>query len=428
MNQKKSGITFLDKFLFNIIENNLFEIVMFLALVVSVLIRVTLAPECELSPDYNTYYKEWVNTYREVGILKGFSMTIGDYYVPFNILYAISSLLPFEAWVPLSIASCLCEYVGAFFLYKILKHLLSLNKADKEKARRVSAVVSIAVLYIPTVVFNGALWKQCDSMYTCFILISVYYLLKDRYTKSFVFLGIAFAFKLQAIFVIPAFLIIYMAKKSFSILQFAWIPVIFLLVGLPAVLAHRGLRATYFMYFAQTQETQSEGYGMVSYLPNLYNFGYDDYDAILNAGAVLMVAFIFMISAYLFCKADKEYRENLKKVDMVKAEAGLFTGENIFYLVIWSAWTCCMFLPGMHERYDYMVIFMITGYAFAIRKKLIPVAICIDVISIITYGHILFKVETIPTYVLAVPYLIAYVFMCYDFYERLNSAGQKDMQ
>lgn len=422
MNNKKTG-NCVDRFLFNLIDNRLFELVLILALAISAIIRIMLAPYTDISPDYDTYYKMWVETYREVGIWKGLSMTIGDYYVPFNILYAICSLLPCEPWAPLAFASCLCEYVGAMFMYKIMKHLLVNNGCEERNAVKIASVTAVGLLFIPTVIFNGALWKQCDAMYTCFIIIAIYYMIKDKYTTSFIFLGIAFAFKLQAIFVIPAFLIIYMVKKRFTIFQFCWIPAIFLLFGIPAVLAKRGLRATYFMYFMQTQETQSEGYGMVSYLPNLYNFGFDDYDYMLNSVAVLMIGVIFMFAALFMVWANKRYVSGVGcdaaaadvKVSSVKARgADLLCGENILYLAIWSAFTCCMFLPGMHERYDYMVIFMLTGYAFALRQKLIPCAIAINVISLITYGHILFKIETIPTYALAIPYLLIYLWITRD--------------
>lgn len=441
--KNKTNTNVVDKFLFNLIDNRLFELVLILALAISAIIRVMLAPYTDISPDYDTYYKVWVETYREVGIWKGLSMTIGDYYVPFNILYAICSLLPCEPWAPLAFASCLCEYVGALFMFKIIRMLLVGSGYDERKAFRIASATAVGLLFIPTVIFNGALWKQCDAMYTCFIIIAIYYMIKDKYTTSFIFLGIAFAFKLQAIFVIPAFLIIYMVKKRFTIFQFCWIPAIFLLFGIPAVLAKRGLRATYFMYFMQTQETQSEGYGMVSYLPNLYNFGFDDYDYMLNSVAVLMIGVIFMFAALFMVWANKKYvnsvlcdavsvvdsgigidagngsgstvgADNVKNSGTKAAYEDLLCGENILYLAIWSAFTCCMFLPGMHERYDYMVIFMLTGYAFALRQKLIPCAIAINVISLITYGHILFKVETIPTYALVIPYLLIYLWITRD--------------
>ncbi len=421
--KNKTNINVVDKFLFNLIDNRLFELVLILALAISAIIRVMLAPYTDISPDYDTYYKVWVETYREVGIWKGLSMTIGDYYVPFNILYAICSLLPCEPWAPLAFASCLCEYVGALFMYKIMKLLLVNNGCEERKAFKIASATAVGLLFIPTVIFNGALWKQCDAMYTCFIIIAIYYMIKDKYTTSFIFLGIAFAFKLQAIFVIPAFLIIYMVKKRFTIFQFCWIPAIFLLFGIPAVLAKRGLRATYFMYFMQTQETQSEGYGMVSYLPNLYNFGFDDYDYMLNSVAVLMIGVIFMFAALFMVWANRRYVSGVGcdaeaadvKASSVKAVgADILCGENILYLAIWSAFTCCMFLPGMHERYDYMVIFILTGYAFALRKKLIPCAIAINVISLITYGHILFKVETFSAYQLAIPYLLIYLWITRD--------------
>ena len=40
------------------------------------------------------------------------------------------------------------------------------------------------ILVIPPVLVNSSMWGQCDSIYTTFILISLYYLLDKKYTKS----------------------------------------------------------------------------------------------------------------------------------------------------------------------------------------------------------------------------------------------------
>ena len=63
----------------------------------------------------------------------------------------------------------------------------------------------------------------------------------------FVFYSIAICFKLQAIFMFPFLIIIYMVKKKFSILYFLWIPFIYLIIGLPCVFLGKGKRATYGM-------------------------------------------------------------------------------------------------------------------------------------------------------------------------------------
>ena len=102
-----------------LIDKYLFQIVLGLFIVAAFLIRLKLAPNTELSPDYDSYYREWVEFYRTNGIVQGLAHAPGDYYVPFNVIYALCSLLPVAPWVPLSMIPFVCELISAFFIYKI---------------------------------------------------------------------------------------------------------------------------------------------------------------------------------------------------------------------------------------------------------------------------------------------------------------------
>lgn len=388
----------IDRFIRKLISERLFEICIGLSLLAAVFIRVFLAPNTELSPDYDFFYKSWVQFYRDNGGLKGLEWAPGDYYVPFNVIYALCSYLPCDTWVPLSILPCICEFVSAFFIYKIF----SLLSGKKE----LSAFVGVATLFLPFVIFNGSLWKQVDAVYTCFLVITLYEVIKENYTKAFISYSIAFTFKLQAIIFLPALLILYLnggfKKKKFSVLEFFWIPVIFLVAGLPEVLAKHGLKATYFAYFAQTGELQSEGYGMVSFFPNLYNFGFDNYDQLLSKGAVLLLFTVLMFIAF-FCY---RHREN-------------FDEKKVIGLVIWTAYTCVMLLPGMHERYDYAMLLILTPYAIVCNKKIIVPMIMANLCSLATYATVLFHVDIFPLHYIALVYTAAYVWITIDMVKSL---------
>lgn len=388
----------IDKILRKLIKERLFEICLGLMLLAAVLIRVTLASDTFLSPDYETYYKAWVEFYRQNGGLRGLEFAPGDYYVPFNVIYALCAYLPCEPWVPLSILPCICEFVSAFFLYKIFMFLTG--------KKELSAFAGVMTLFLPFVVFNGSLWKQVDAVYTCFLVIALYELLKQDYTKAFVFYSIAFAFKLQSIIFLPLLLILYInkgyGKKGFSILQFIWIPVIYLIAGLPEVIARHGLRATYFAYFTQTQELASEGYGMVSFFPNLYNFGFDDYDALLSKGAVLLLFAVLVVMAY-FCYVNRQK----------------ITPQLLIGLAVWTSYTCVMLLPGMHERYDYAMLLLLTPFAIVCNRKILIPMIMADLCSLATYATVLFRAELFPVHYIALIYTAAYVWVTVDIVKKL---------
>jgi Gpi18-like mannosyltransferase len=93
-------------------------------------------------------------------------------------------------------------------------------------------------LFAPTIFINGAVWGQCDAIYTAFCLGSLYFLLKERPAWACAFFAIAFSFKLQAIFFLPVLLVI-LLKKKMALRYLIFIPVIFLLSLAPAFIAGR---------------------------------------------------------------------------------------------------------------------------------------------------------------------------------------------
>ena len=405
----------LDKLIRNLIDKYLFEIAIGLLILISVFIRFKLAPNTELSPDYNFYYKEWVEFYRQNGIIKGLSNAPGDYYVPFNVIYALSSLFPCEAWVPLSIVPAICEFISAFFIYKIF-YLLTEKK-------RCSVFIGVMTLYLPFVIFDGALWKQVDAVYTCFLMIAMYKLLKQQYRGAMIWYSVAFAFKLQAILFLPLYLIIYITggfngaenegkelskKTAFSILEFLWIPFVYLVAGLPEVLAKHGLRATYFAYLEQTGELDSEGYGMVSYCPNIYNWGFDDHYKLLSTAAVMVLAAVLVVIAF-FCYRFRE------KIDR----------NLVLYLAIWTSWTCVILLPGMHERYDYAMLILLTPFAIMVRKKIVPFMAIANICSLIVDGITLFGADIIDIAYVSVFYVASYLFVTADIVGILNGGNER---
>ena len=405
----------LDKFIRNLIDKYLFEIAVGLLILISVFIRFKLAPNTELSPDYDFYYREWVEFYRQNGIIKGLSNAPGDYYVPFNVIYALSSLFPCEAWVPLAIVPGICELISAFFIYKIF-YLLTGKKHP-------SVFIGVMTLYLPFVIFDGALWKQVDAVYTCFLMISIYKLLKQQYRASIVWYSVAFAFKLQSILFLPLYLIIYITggfngpageekelseRSAFSILEFLWIPVVYLIAGLPEVLAKHGLRATYFAYLEQTGELDSEGYGMVSFFPNIYNWGFDDHYKLLSTAAVMVLAAVLVVIV-VFCYKFRE------KIDR----------DLVLYLAIWTSWTCVILLPGMHERYDYAMLILLTPFAIMVRKKIMPFMLVANICSLIVYGITLFGAEIIDIAYVSVFYVASYLFVTADIIGLLNGGNER---
>lgn len=394
-------INSIDEWAHNIIDRYLFEIGAVILILISVMIRWHLAPITMLSADYNDFLVPWTNVYVENGLKGGLAQAFGSYYVPYNLFLGLISYLPWEPWVMIALFSCTCDYVIGIFIFKISLIILEENGTTRKEARQKAIIAGIVSVILPATLMNGALWKQCDAVYTCFMIISLYYTLKGEFNKSLLFLGISFAFKLQGIFVLPFFVLLYIVrKKGLSFINFAWIPGMYLIGGLPAILAGRRVLDTYDCYLNQTTYN---GFDAMNILyPNVYSFGLTDYPA-LSMPAILMTLGVFIFMA-LFVIRNKE---NL-------------TQAKLLLLAAWCVWACTMFLPAIHERYNYPVLVLLTIVYLLTDLKKIWTAIVLNLISCVQYGICLFHTRTFEDNTMAIWHTVIFVYVTYDLIKQLR--------
>lgn len=384
----------------DLIDKHLFQIGMIIVLGISFWIRYHLMPITMLSGDYLECLEPWVEYYRQHGIINGLAEQMGSYYVPYNLFLAVIAFLPGKPWMYIAGLSILCDYVSAFFIYLIGKIILEENGGKKENA----VIAVMTVLLLPAAIFNGALWKQCDSVYSCFVIISIYYAMKKKYNLSLLMSGISFIFKLQAIYLFPMFVVLYIFReKRLSLLHFLWIPVMYLIGGLPAVFAGRRILDVYDIYWHQANY---EGFNAMTIgMPNLYSFGLSDYPA-LSIPAILITLCIFIFMA---CALQK-YRKGLNNT-------------NLLLLATWCLWACIMFLPAQHERYNFPVIILLTVFYIITDIRRCWPALVVNVISCFQYGNYLFKFPYPNDVYLAVFHMAAFLYVTYDLLKRFKECN-----
>ena len=385
----------IDKALHRIIDRYLGEIVWALLVLIAVAIRLLLIPSAQ-SDDYTIFLQPWVETYRGHSISECLAMSVGNYFVPYNLFLIFVSRLSVEPYVPIAFFSCAADIGIAYGIWKIVRGMDVAPKVSTtvETATR----ASVLVLLMPYVFLNSALWKQCDSVYVCFMVLSLCFLLEKRPTLSFILLGIALSFKLQTVFILPFYLYHYAVKKDHSILQWLWLPGIYLAAGLPALFAGKTFSETFGIYKTQIEEPG----GIVRNLPNVYYLGLPPDDVAKLSGicftvAVLAVAFYFMYRRGVLGGAKEDEPKSGVSIDELLVAA--------FFI-----WTCVMFLPGMHERYDYPVTLLITVYALLSRKRgMVVVAIALQLIDVMDYSYFLFYWSLIEPSKLTLPFIAAYL-------------------
>ena len=341
-----------------------------------------------VSGDMKVYLIRWFEHYSSSGGISGLSNLIGDYNIPFQTIIALMTYIPIQPVYQYKFLSIVFDFLLAFLVSGIVR-MLTQNRTK-------TAIAYMAAVMLPSVVLNSSLWGQCDSIYTAFCILSLLLILKERYTLSIIALGIAFAFKLQAVFFLPFVLYVYVEKKKFSILNFLWIPLVMILLSLAGIFQGRQVSEVFTIYMNQTQH----GYMSVNY-PSLWalfllNHGENNSDFYQENhiyALILTFTILLGIIAVMLGSGKK-----MQKTDAVK---------TAFFLI----YTCVLFLPNMHERYGYLYI--ILGLIAVLQdRKMIPAYFILLMIDVMIYSNFLFKVKPEWT-VLAAANLGTYCYCAY---------------
>lgn len=373
--------------------DNLWLVILIFAFLAGCLLRITM--RYFVSVDSLGCYLAWYDEIVATGRIKGIGTQIGDY----NVLYqTIISLLSYLPIIPLYL------YKGLSICFDLaVSVLVGLFIFDRKGDRNYLAG-SLAFSFIwlaPVVALNSSMWAQCDMIYTFFVLLSLYRLQKEKYISSFVLLGFAFAFKLQAILILPFYLFWYFKEKKFSLLHFLIVPAVMWLTTLPGILGGRSLFSGFELYLYQTDEFH---WAVVNY-PSIWlslapNFVPDSYDYIYPVAMVVTVAALAGWMIYALAKK------------------AAFKQDTFLLFALVLTYTTVFFLPSMHERYGFLYEILALVYVFKNKRSAAP-CFLLQLISVCTYARYLFGADT-SLILLTGLNIIAYVWYCFLFMRELS--------
>ena len=322
-----------------------------------------------VSEDAYNYLLGWYDDIKNAGGFKALSEQVGNYNVLYQTLIALFTYLPIPA---------LFAYKGLSIVFDLLLALLIgyivYKESASEKAFDLGAVAFSIVWISPVVLFNSSLWAQCDSIYAFFTVLSLYLLYKEKNIAAFIVYGIALSFKLQAIFVLPFFLLFYFCKKSFSILNFLIVPAVLWVSSIPAIIAGRGVFTAFSLYFNQTNEYGCVVMNYPSFMMTMsYDYMQKFYETASPIGMVITV-FALAVLMVMFIRNKPELN-----FDIFILAALLLTYTTVF------------FLPAMHDRYGFVYEILAIVYVFRNKKTIVP-CIALMLMSTATYSNFLFHV------------------------------------
>lgn len=384
-------ISKLEKKLLSWIEKNI-DILMVISIILIALVVRYFLLSYE-SKDYLNFLQPWFYEMKDAGGLSGLANYPGDYNVPYMVIMALLTYLKVNPLISIKLVSIFFDFLLAFIIGKFVYDI----RDDKNKS--LSAILAFGItLFLPTVLLNGAFWGQCDVIYTTFLVLAFYFLYKENMLLSFISLGISFAFKLQFIFVLPVYIILYFRKKSFSVFYFLIIPLVDIILCLPAIIAGKPLLECLLVYFNQLSSYSKLNLNF----PNLYSLITGDAYYLSKLG----IFFLIVILAFLLFYIIK------KKI--------IFNIENILLLTILSILLCTFFLPHMHERYLFAADIFSLLYSLIYNRNYL-VTILISFISVVSYAMFLFSSYLIPSYLLAFIYLFLILYLIKDFIKKTSS-------
>jgi Gpi18-like mannosyltransferase len=345
-----------------------FELIglLILGTILAILVRVSLLGF--KSVDYDTYTKVWYNTIQTLGYtaLRG---DFSNYNPPYlYLLYLVVRFLPNMAEVAaIKVPSIIADFLCAGFVYKIIRL--------KSESRMQALLGYMATLLAPVVILNSAFWGQADSIYTASLIACVYFLLVKRNWLAFISFSLAFVFKLQAMFLFPLLIILWL-KGKVSWKHFLTIPVVYFISILPAWLIGRPLGSLLSVYTSQVDQYDR----LTMHAPTLYAWlpnEPDIFKLVYPAGLALAVTIVLIFMLIVL-------KSKAKLTPLLLVELASFSVLLIPFV-----------LPKMHQRYFFSADILLIAFGFYLPAYFY-VALIINMVSFFSYQYFLFGPETFP--------------------------------
>ncbi len=282
-----------------------------------------------------------------ISVLKNYS---GDYNMTYITVLWLLNYLPGSTMVKVKLFSILFDYacaVAAGFLTVLIRKEKSQVPNASFDYRWFLAGFSL-ILLNPLAIFNSAFWGQCDAVYTAFVLWALVCTIEKKERTAHILMGIAFAFKLQTVSALPFFLILYWVRKRFSLFKLLWIPIMMMVMDIPAYLAGYSIFTPFRIYLKQIRTNGV----LYFFYPNVWAM-FKECENYMFHSAGVMVTMALLAAMVVFLVR--------RKIEPSWTE---WIG-----IMVWASATMMEFLPGMHDRYGYILETATLLYILAKPKR-----------------------------------------------------------
>ncbi len=298
-----------------------------------------------VSSDYENFISVWMEFFRLNGGFRAIAQDIGDYNVPYLYMLAGISYLKIPDLYLIKWFSVLFDVLLAWGCLRLTRVFRGKRQGDWAPL-----TAFLVILFLPTVVLNGSYWGQCDAVYAAIAVHALVLLLKGKGGWSAALMGTAFSFKLQTVFILPLWGVMWLAKRV-KFRQLWTFPAAYTAMLLPALLLKKPLWDMIGVYFDQAKEYTR----LTLNAPSVFQFipyGMEVNETLFSR---LSIAAAFGLAGALLA-------------------VGLAFGKRLdcrtlYAMAVVLAIGVPFFLPHMHERYFFLADVLTTCWACADRRR-----------------------------------------------------------
>lgn len=325
------------------------------------------------SGDYDLYLKDWIAKLAAGSFSEGMRANVGEYNVLYQyILFGITRL-----GVPALYAVKAVSFLGDAFLA---------GAAGKLAGKKNGLLAFCVALLLPTVVLNGGMFAQCDSLYAACALWGLALALEEKPGASAACFALSLAFKLQSAFLLPIVIVLWAGRKL-RLREACIFLLTLLLVALPALLGGKSLGNILGVYAAQTGLYTGLNYGAAGFFGLMETAGLDVY-AYGNFGLALAFGACALLVVFGVRRAET------------------MTDGEYLRLALLMVLVIVFLLPRMHERYFYMAVPLSAALACRRGGKAVIAAALIELAMLATCWELALPLAAASAMMLAAAALI----------------------
>ena len=326
------------------------------ALLVFALVRVRISLWWIVTDDTKMSFLPWLQTIQAHGGFHALREPVGDYFPIYFATLAADSYLGryLSALGEVKLIPLVFDVVSAVFAYRIV----TLLTATRSAGRLRPALAFLAVFALPSFLIDGALWGQCDSYLIGLELGVLFFLLRDAPMRALICFGLAFAMKIQVLFLSPL-LLVALLRGRMRWWQMPVVPAVWLLTLTPSLAAGRSVRSALNVFSAQTESFPYLAMNMANWWQWLRDMNFPYRTGVLLGLAAGAAACLLL--AWLGWRAKR------------------LTGTWMLFFASASLLIVPFMLPKMHDRYllpgsVFLVVLTVCDLRFAIPAMLMEVS------------------------------------------------------